>query len=460
MRLTSYPVILSMKKNDSSTTDLEMTKYETFEVSKKPRWFKRYFPYFTLILICIGCFAQNFCYENPAPFQNQLQEYMGLTATKYNMYFSFYFFPNMITPLLTGYFADVCGRRLGLLATSSMILIGQFFFAFGIFTKSFFVSVLGRMIFGMGSESYAAVALECLSFWNYEFLCFSLAIQSAALGAGSGLNDFLLPHIYSATNNLLLGFYIGVGIALVCVIASIIFAIMEICATKDRVEVNSEESIKLSGILKFPLVFWLLTLHVSFFDTNTSSFSAIAAGMAQTRFGFDVKESGVLLCVPMITIIIGSLVCGIIIDRIKRYSTFSIIASVLQLAGFVILTFVSDDVPKLVIFICFGLYGLSSAIFLTSYWPCIKFVVQSGLTTTAYGLNLCLQDIFMFMAPIFIGMVIDKTVEYSGGYKFAVVIFSLIALSSTITSIAVYYVDYKHKRVLHDKTPTYSEIKS
>ena len=220
---------------------------------------------------------------------------MGLSATQYNMFFSFYFLPNVIMPLFTGYLADLFGRKTGLLFCATMITLGHFFFAFGVSSRSFVLSVLGRFIFGIGAESYQAVTIEILTFWNIEFVSFSLAVQSAAEGLGSGLNNFLMPQLYSITANLPMNFWIGLAFAVLCLFSSFTFGLIESYTANRRPQSQETKNIKLSGIFNFPSLFWLLTLHVCFFDTNTSSFCAIAGGMSQTRFGFDVEESGILI---------------------------------------------------------------------------------------------------------------------------------------------------------------------
>eukprot|EP00826_Nyctotherus_ovalis_P032718 TRINITY_DN2634_c0_g2_i4.p1 TRINITY_DN2634_c0_g2~~TRINITY_DN2634_c0_g2_i4.p1 ORF type:complete len:228 (-),score=31.10 TRINITY_DN2634_c0_g2_i4:774-1457(-) len=222
---------------------------------------------------------------------------MNLSATQYNMFFSFYFIPNIVLPLFTGYFADLFGRKLGLLICSAVLVVGHFFFALGISNHSFAMSVIGRLIYGIGADSYQTIALECLSFWNLEFLSMSMAIHSAAEGLGSGLNNFLLPQLYAITQNLPLGFWIGFVFAILCLLTAVLFGLIESCASNSQALVLNHELPKLSGMFKFPLLFWLLTFQVCFFCGNTNSFSAIMGGMVQIRFGFNVQEAGVLIVI-------------------------------------------------------------------------------------------------------------------------------------------------------------------
>jgi MFS family permease len=69
--------------------------------------------------------------KTPLPSKTNFKTYMGLSATQYNMLFSFYFLPNVVMPLFIGYLADLFGRKTGLLFCAVMITFGHLLFAFG-----------------------------------------------------------------------------------------------------------------------------------------------------------------------------------------------------------------------------------------------------------------------------------------------------------------------------------------
>ena len=52
------------------------------------------------------------------------------------------------------------------------------------------------------------IALESLSFWNYQFLPISLAMDVACKKSGAGLSSLLTPYLYDKTNRLDLIFYL------------------------------------------------------------------------------------------------------------------------------------------------------------------------------------------------------------------------------------------------------------
>lgn len=210
------------------------------------------------------------------------------------MFFSIYYLPNIVMPLFTGYLADTFGRKVGLLFCSAMIVMGHSLFASGVSGCSFVASLVGRLCFGLGAESYQAIALECLTFWNYEFVSLSMAVQSIAKGLGTTMNNYGMPHLYGVTGNLPLGFWVGFCFAVLCLLSSVAFGCVESCAVAKRTQ-QTGERVNFSEIFNFPSLFWVLTVQGCLFEANSSSFNAIASGMAQARFDFNVKEAGVLI---------------------------------------------------------------------------------------------------------------------------------------------------------------------
>ncbi len=141
--------------------------------------------------------------------------------------------------------------------------------------------------------------MESVAYWNYEFLAFSMAAQTSGSRLGNTANDATLPAIYESTGNLAFGFWIGFGLAVICLATSVTFVVIEKCAQSRHEDshpaVETEPPVKLSGIFKFPAAFWLLPFYVGFFYCSMNAFNGIASGMAQVRFGFTVRSAGNLI---------------------------------------------------------------------------------------------------------------------------------------------------------------------
>eukprot|EP00826_Nyctotherus_ovalis_P021053 TRINITY_DN16723_c0_g7_i6.p1 TRINITY_DN16723_c0_g7~~TRINITY_DN16723_c0_g7_i6.p1 ORF type:complete len:225 (+),score=48.96 TRINITY_DN16723_c0_g7_i6:73-747(+) len=214
-----------------------------------------------------------------------------------------YSFPNIVIAFFAGYLADKFGRKISIVTCGALVLIGEVLFVSGMLERSFTLAAIGRFTLGIGAEPHSGnftissvvITLESLSYWNYRFLPISLALNIAAKKLSAGINSLLTPYIYSKTGNVSTVFYIALGTSVTCLGSALLFAVLEHFLTKESAASGAKEQVSISGVLKFPKVFWLLIFYMGFFDAIINSLYAITSGMAQKRFGFDVTMAGTLL---------------------------------------------------------------------------------------------------------------------------------------------------------------------
>ncbi len=137
--------------------------------------------------------------------------------------------------------------------------------------------------------------MESLSYWNVRFLSCSLALNTSSMRLGSVANNLLLPYLYTTTGSLSLGFWVGFGFSLLCLALALVFVIIERCIQQNDPPAADVPPQPLSGIFRFPAIFWLLSVYVGLFYMGMNSCNAVASAMAQSRFGFDVREAGFLI---------------------------------------------------------------------------------------------------------------------------------------------------------------------
>lgn len=76
--------------------------------------------------------------------------------------------PNIVMPLLGGLLMSKVGKGRMLLVCSILVCIGQFLIAFAPSTHQFWLMVLGRVIFGIGSETMYALKATYTCLWFYD----------------------------------------------------------------------------------------------------------------------------------------------------------------------------------------------------------------------------------------------------------------------------------------------------
>ena len=142
-------------------------------------------------------------------------ERLEMNTTEYNMMYSIYSFPNIILPLIGGYLVDTLGLRRCISILSVLVCIGQAFFAIGVGLSSYWVAILGRGLFGIGSESLlckidTVVQVGVVTNWflNKE-LGMALAINISIYDLGSVFNQWMEPILNQYTGTIDFGLWFG-----------------------------------------------------------------------------------------------------------------------------------------------------------------------------------------------------------------------------------------------------------
>jgi hypothetical protein len=141
--------------------------------------------------------------------------------SKFQLMFSLAHLPGAVLPLFTGFLFKWFGGRLCLLMLSSICLMGQIMTSLGVQIENWFVTLIGRFIFGLGFESLFATNQAFLSVWFKEReLGMALGITSAASYVGFLLSLVIGPIIANRVT-VAFSFWVGTIVKSVSVLATI-----------------------------------------------------------------------------------------------------------------------------------------------------------------------------------------------------------------------------------------------
>lgn len=133
-------------------------------------------------------------------------------------------FPNIFATFIIGFLIDYLGVRVGLIALSIGITVFQLVIAIGGYTYSYATILVGRILFGLASESLITAQASMVSFWfKGKELAFALGIAVTFPELGNALNSWLTPIINEATGSLGTPFLVSVFvcmIGLLCALAA------------------------------------------------------------------------------------------------------------------------------------------------------------------------------------------------------------------------------------------------
>ena len=81
---------------------------------------------------------------------------LDLDEFEFNLLYSVYSMPNLVIPFFGGMLIDRFGVRYSIVVFLIVLLAGQSIFTAGGYIHKYYVMIIGRIIFGMGSECLTA----------------------------------------------------------------------------------------------------------------------------------------------------------------------------------------------------------------------------------------------------------------------------------------------------------------
>ncbi|KAF4759415.1 hypothetical protein FOZ63_033187, partial [Perkinsus olseni] len=206
-----------------------------------------------LALACLALSGQYYAYDIPSAINDQMKaRFMGegsrMTEEEYTYYFNLlytvYALPNMVTPLVLGVSMEWIGIRSMLLLLALLLFIGQLLQCVGTYHLSMGTVLLGRVVYGLGGESMNVAQTTLLAEWfRGREIAFALGLNLSVARFGSVLNDLLSPGIeahYGVTGAFVAGL-IAVASTVVLTLALCRFA--QYTNDDNKVEENPSESV-------------------------------------------------------------------------------------------------------------------------------------------------------------------------------------------------------------------------
>jgi MFS family permease len=166
--------------------------------------------------------------------------------------------------------------------------------------------------------------------------------------------------------------------------------------------------------------------------------------LVATYPGVDKIKAGLLVSIPYTVSAFVSPVLGLTMDRVGRGGFFVMAACLSLCAVHATFAFFPHALEPMVIMVWLGLtYSCCAA----SLWPMIALVVESRNISTAYGLMNSVQNLGLAIAPMLITPLIPSEPD-AAAYRTIEVIFSALAFTAFLSTVALYVVDTRNQGAL------------
>ena len=217
--------VINLHSTSSSQITLPNTS-NSFANDNDDGAFSKKFRWLVLFLSCWIMFGNYYAYDNPSALNLPLQKWMPFTGPLFNYWlslcYSVYSFPNIILPLLAGTWIERYGLNKSLLLLSVLNCLGQAVFSIGIGWRSFWITLIGRFIFGLGGECLAVAQARLVTDWFIgKELALALGMNLSIARVGTIVNNVMSAWLYE-TWGIKVAVWVGFMTCVVSLVCSLI----------------------------------------------------------------------------------------------------------------------------------------------------------------------------------------------------------------------------------------------
>jgi MFS family permease len=156
-----------------------------------------------LAILIFVAFANEYAFNNPQALEDSMEKILDISESQFQLFYSLYALPNVVTLLIIGYLCDRFGVRLSLISLSAGVAFCQLIIAIGGYIKSYPLILVGRILFGIASEALFIPHASMISLWfQGTEQAFALGIGITFPELGNAFNSFMTPLIFEHSQNL------------------------------------------------------------------------------------------------------------------------------------------------------------------------------------------------------------------------------------------------------------------
>jgi MFS family permease len=381
-----------------------------------------------LVFVASLSFGSYFAYDIVSGIAPSLVEDLHAARGTVGAFFTAYSVAAVLAVLIGGILIDKLGTRKASLLFSILVFVGA-----GVvwMAKSVPIFIVGRFIFGAGSEPLIVAQSAILARWfkNKELaLSFGITLTVSRFGSLFAFNTGeLFTSYFGSYRYALLVAVMACGISLV---GNLIYIVMDrrgehVLRLKDE---SGGDKIVFKDLKEFKPTFWYVTfLCLTFYSaifpfTNLSTDFFVdkwgIAKVAQASGGFlhqvfnnffhMFSTAGGITSIIIFASMVLAPFAGHLVDRIGKRATLMIIGSLIMIPSHLVMA-----VTRL--YPVYPMIALGAAFVLVpaAMWPSVPLIVRKERVGMAFGLMTAIQNIGMVVFPILNGVLRDLTHTYT-----------------------------------------------
>ena len=380
-----------------------------------------------------------YCYDSIAPVAEQLARDLHFTDTQIGSLNAIYSFPNIFLTVLGGVLVDRFSARRVAVATTAICLVGALVTALG---TQYPVMVIGRLLFGIGSETLAVASLVALAQW---FTGRHFALLMAVNLSVSRLGSYLADRSPSFASDLYAqGWQPPLWLAAAFAAASFAGALLYYYVDRREAPRGTlalpppSQRFDWHHLVSFRVQYWLLVATcVTFFSVIFPFRSTFAIKYLQEAQGMSLAAASTLNSYVFLAAVFATPVFGLLLDRIGRNALLLSMGALLLPLSFLVLGTMPGGAG-----ISTALLGVSFSFLPAVLWPTVVRYAAPDRLGTAYGLMTTLQNVGLFAANLIAGGINDvshASAANPGGYTPMLWFFGLVSLAAFLCATLLWW---------------------
>jgi len=395
---------------------------------KKPwqRWL-------VLLFVSMVMFGSYYIYDSLSPINDYIQQSMGVDNAKFGLLFSFYALPNLLFLLVVaGFLLDRLGVKKAGTFYVFLILLGSLITSLGA-GKSFVAMLIGRIVFGFGSEAALLVTNKAIARWfKGKELGFAYGLNITVMRLGTILALNSAAQIADWTGTWRWSIWAGTIVMFVSFVCFLIYLAMDRDVDKE-IELGAEEQVVVKDILRLNAAFWIISLLCVTFYSAIFPFTNHAPRFLQMKFGLSAAQGGRYTSLIMTASMIFTPLLGFLVDKIGKRGKIMIVGSLMLIPAHLLLGFTT--LPPAISFI---ILGISFSLVPAALWPAIPILVKEKFLGTAFGIIAWIQMFGLFIFPWLAGRVVDTS---GGDYTKMEIMFASLGIAGLIFAVLLLRAD-------------------
>jgi len=286
-------------------------------------------------------FGSYFAYDAIGPISTSLEMDLGFDWTEIGLLYSMYSVPNFFMPLLGGVITDKLGVTKSSLLFSILTTLGA---AITAFSGKLWVMLIGRFIFGLGSESMMVAQGVTMAKWfkkTYFATAMGFCLLMMNFGTMAALNT--LPYV-SENFGWQLPLWIATGTCCFSLLGNVVYVLMdyygyEASGLKDDADDDKDMPFSPRLLEQFSFTYFSTVIMSFCFYACVLTFVSFSTDVIADRYDMSLEKAGRVGSIVSLSMMALGPLMGFTVDKIGRRSTFMLLGSSLAFPALVAMTF-------------------------------------------------------------------------------------------------------------------------